>query len=71
MPGESPPDVRIPIVLILPIVFLFIFHERLDAVGNVLFEVVEEEAVVVQMVALGAEHGGAVGWGWRRALFGR
>jgi len=35
-----------------------LFHECLDTVGDVLLEVVEEEAVVVQVVALGAEHRG-------------
>ena len=40
---------------------LLLLKECLDAVGDVLLEVVEEEAVVVEMVALGAEHLGAVG----------
>ena len=42
----------------MPCLFLQI---HLDAVGDVLLEVIEEEAVVVQVVALGAEHGSAVG----------
>ena len=40
---------------------MLFLHKCLDAVGDVLLEVVVEKAVVVQVVALGTEEGGAVG----------
>ena len=39
---------------------LFLLHIGLDTVGDVLLDVVEEEAVVVEVVALGTEQGSAV-----------
>ena len=35
---------------------LFLIHIGLDTIGDVLLEVVEEEAVVVEVIALGTEH---------------
>lgn len=35
---------------------LFLIHIGLDTIGDVLLEVVEEETVVVEVIALGTEH---------------
>ena len=39
------------------ILLFLLFHERLDAVGNVLLQVVVEETVVVAVVTLRPEQG--------------
>jgi len=45
----------LPLSGVAVLVFILFFQKCLDAVGYVLAEVVEEEAVVVQVVALWAE----------------
>ena len=49
---------------------MLLIQKSSDTIGDVLLEVVEEEAVVVQMVALGTEHGGAIGWDDVELFFG-